>query len=844
MAQTIASLLVEIGVKFKGLTQGIKSAEKELAGLRGTLDKHGKKAAKTFAAVGAAVGAGLYGAVKAASVFQSELVGLGRIAGISGKQLDDVGQKAMRMGSQLGISSKDVVKGMADMAKLGYKTNEILDEMPSIMKFASVKSIEFSKALALTESAMSVFKLGVGGAKKVTDALQYTMDHSTASIDDLKQGFKYAAPAAKAAKFSVGELSAAIGILAKNGTTGSTAGTTLRMALSRLTSGAKPVAEGLASIGFSMTDSSGKLKSGTQIIEELGEKFRNLSPVQQLATANMIFGTNAASGMLKIFNEGPGVFAAFAQGADNAGGAVDKAFVEKQKTFESAMNRFKTSAENAGISIGSALLPTVTKIADKLASLADSFSKLDPSIQAAIGYFAALTLAVAALGLAFSVTGKVISGFQSVFAVLKVIFAGFSTALSFIWGILVSLVTSIAAFLGITVGAFLAIVAAVVAVGIAIYYFWDEIVAGAKMAWEGIKAAFSAIGEFFVAIWEGVKQIAISTWESIQSFFQGVPAFFVGIWNGIVEGVKAFWAVIVAVWDAIVQGIVDAFNWMYEHNYYFEALVDFIKEKFEQAKQFITDIWNSVTSFLSGVWEGIKAVAIAVWDSIVSAIHGYIDMQLAIITTVWNVIKAFFTATWNWIKDTALKVWNAIYSAVEGPVKKAWDWIKKAWEGIKKATSDAFTAVKNKVNEIWTSISTTIRGWASKAWDWGKNMLDQFVAGIKKGAKAVWGAIKSIGSTIKKGLGFHSPPDAGVLSDSDKWMPNFIDMMTRGLEMGIPKLQMAVGDVAATLDLGNSSGYGMSTTNNVNVYPQRANMDARGLTRELTRMAWMNGGYI
>ena len=377
MAQTIASLLIKIGVQVSEVNKGFKQVESKMKGLTSKFQKTGKSIGGAYKVIGAAAVAGFAVAVKAASDFQSELVGLGRIAGVEGKALQDLGNKAMKMGAEFGVASKDVAKGMADMAKLGYKANEILKEFPSILKFAKVKSIDFTKALSLTESAMSVFKLGVGGAKKVTDAFIYTMDHSTATIDDLKQGFKYAAPAAKAAGLSIGDLSAAIGILAKNGTTGSTAGTTLRMGLNRLASDLPAVKKGFNRLGISVTTSTGKFKPFKQIIAEMSKALDGLSESEQLSTVNMIFGTQAGSGFLKILKEGPEVFKHFAEGADNAGGAVDRAFVQKQNTFKEAMNRFNVAIGNLGIAFGTLLLPGLTKVVDWLGKFIEKVSEFN-----------------------------------------------------------------------------------------------------------------------------------------------------------------------------------------------------------------------------------------------------------------------------------------------------------------------------------------------------------------------------------------------------------------------------------------------------------------------------------
>lgn len=688
----IATLLVKIGVEVKEMNKGIEQVEGKMKGLKGIFQKNGAKIAATFGVIGGAIGAGLASGVKAAAEFQTELVGLGRISRTSGQELANLGRHAMKMGSEMGIASSEVVKGMADMAKLGYKTNEILSEMPSIMKFAKIKSLDFASALGLTESAMSVFKLGVGGAKKVTDAFLYTMDHSTATLDDLKLGFKYAAPAAKAAGLSVGELSAAVGILARNGTTGSTAGTTLRMALNRLASDAPAVKKGLETLGVTITDSSGKFKPFKQIVEEMGQAMNGLSPKQQLMTANMIFGTNAGSGMLKILKEGPGVFTEFATGAENAGGTVDKAFTKKLETFEEKMNQMKVAFQNLGISLGTALLPAITDIVDGITKLVDKFNDLDPKTQAVIGYIAAAVAAfgsliaiIAALNFSFGTISTAIGIAQTAFAALRA-----STLLTSIqMGLMSATNTAYAIGSAIATAATWLANAAFTALGAVLAFITSPIGL--------VIAALALLAAGIVYLWnenEGFRNAVKSIWEGIKSFFAGIPGFFAAIWNKIVVG------------------------------------------------------------------------------------------------------------TAQWVIKMSLKVAH-----------------------------------------LWMNIKAKFKEMATGALTWGKDMFKKFADGLSAGFKYVKDKVIQAANWIKSKLGF-SVPESGPLSDADTWMPDMMKLLSTGIEAGIPKLQMAVGDVTSTLDLGASATSSVTNNNTINVNSRQNNLDERGLGRMLERMRILNGGTI
>ncbi|WP_432408561.1 hypothetical protein [Wukongibacter sp. M2B1] len=78
------------------------------------------------------------------------------------------------------------------------------------------------------------------------------------------------------------------------------------------------------------------------------------------------------------------------------------------------------------------------------------------------------------------------------------------------------------------IGVVIALIAALIAIGILVWKNWDTIKAKAFALWEGIKEAFSPIGKFFEGIWEGVK-------TGFKSFIN----FFIAGINKVISGVNS-----------------------------------------------------------------------------------------------------------------------------------------------------------------------------------------------------------------------------------------------------------------------------------------------------------------
>jgi phage-related protein len=277
----------------------------------------------------------------------------------------------------------------------------------------------------------------------------------------------------------------------------------------------------------------------------------------------------------------------------------------------------------------------------------------------------------------------------------------------------------------------------------------------------------------------------------------------------IVAGIALVVAAFIALWnhsDEIIDAIKSGWDAIGE---WFSSLWDDIKSGVEAFGQFFVDLWDSIV-------QGVVDAFMWLYNH-----NYYFKMLVDKIVSLFNKAKSF-----------VLNIWNTISK-----------YLSDKWNAIKTKASEIFESIKNKISDIWSSISSTIQGWASKAYEWGANFLQMLINGIKSKVSAIIDTVKGIGSKIAGFLGFHSPTDKGPLSSSDQWMPNFMNMLEQGLEAGIPKLEMAVGDVAATIATADTiAGASSSVTNNINVSSRQNTLDERGLGRMLERMRILNGG--
>src|SRR5690606_10212586 len=154
-------------------------------------------------------------------------------------------------------------------------------------------------------SAINAFGLSADEASRVADVMAMSANNTAAGVQDLGYSFKYAAPVAKTLGYSIEDLATATGILVDKGLAGEQAGTTLRAALTRLAEPPKEAKKVLDKLGISVVGADKKFKSLAEITEEWNKATADLTDTQKVQYASTIFGTEAYTGMLNLFDAGP-----------------------------------------------------------------------------------------------------------------------------------------------------------------------------------------------------------------------------------------------------------------------------------------------------------------------------------------------------------------------------------------------------------------------------------------------------------------------------------------------------------------------------------------------------------
>lgn len=299
---------------------------------------------------------------------------------------------------------------------------------------------------------------------------------------------------------------------------------------------------------------------------------------------------------------------------------------------------------------------------------------------------------------------------------------------------------------------------------------WASIQAGLAAVWAVVQTALVAIADFFIAQWQRV----VSWWNTM------LPTFMT-IWN--------------AIW-AFLQPII-------------QVIVTFVQAAFENMKTIFIAAWEIIKAVIITVWEIIKAVistAISIITNVISAFAYLLTGQWGKAwQSVLNILKsigAMIASVVGSLINGILSILSSLLGMVGGLFRNAWN---SAWQITGQLLGGLADLIWGKIS----GIGDRIRNFCSEAASWGANLITQFISGIRSKIQGVINAVNDVIGPVKDFLGFSSPTKKGPGSQSHKWAPNFMEMFTAGIRMGIPALKsVASQSVSQLAVLGQSQGVG------------------------------------
>ena len=644
-------------------------------------------------------------AVKTTADFDSEMSKVSAISGATGTDLDKLRGKAREMGAKTKFSASEAAQGMQYMAMAGWKTQDMMDGLEGIMNLAAASGEDLASTSDIVTDALTAFGLSAKDSSHFSDILAAASSNANTNVSMMGETFKYAAPVLGSLGYTAEDAALAIGLMANAGIKSSQAGTSLRGAITNLAKPTDTVAAAMDKYGISLTDSSGKMLSLRELMEQLRQKLGGLSEAEQAQAAAALFGKNAMSGMLAIINGSDKDFEKLAGAIDNCDGSSEKMANTMNDNLQGQITILMSQLQELAISFGEILMPKIRDIVTHIQNFVDKLNAMDEGQKETIlriGMFVA-ALAPMLMGL-----GKVITFSADVSRALGTLSAGLVKAGGFsgVFTKALGLITSPAA---IVVGA----IAAITAVIIHLWNTNEDFRNTITTVWNAIQTTFTtvinAIKSAVQTAWNFMKDNvitpvmnAIST--TITTVWNAIQTTFTTVINAIKSAVQTAWNfmkdnVITPVMNAISTTITTVWNTIKTT---FTTVINAIKSAVQTAWNFMKD------SVITPVMNGIKIVITTVWNAIKTAVQTVVNAIKTTVQTVFNAVKTTVTTIWNAIKTGTSTAWNAVKTAVTTPINAAKSAVTSAINGIKSTISSVWNSVKSATSSTWNAIKTAI----------------------------------------------------------------------------------------------------------------------------------------
>jgi hypothetical protein len=332
----------------------------------------------------------------------------------------------------------------------------------------------------------------------------------------------------------------AVPILSKFGAAAEDSGSSIdevAKAMGRLSKGivdpASKTNEALKAIGISSTDAQGKIRGVDAIMLDLADKFAKLPDgAQKTALAMELFGKSGMN-LIPMLNGGRDALSQYSA-------TIDTEMAQAADKFNDALNAIARSVAGPFNDAVTALLPTLTQLAQNIANFAEWFSGLPKPVQD-------FAIALGGIATAAIILAPVLTPIVGAFKLLAGLKLGATIAgwIPVIGQIGPALLTVGKILLGVFSGP-VGWVALAVAAGVAIYAFRDQIGQAFKaigavlqQAAAGFKIVFiDPVANALKAMVDGIKSLFSGLAQALTAPFTAVATMIKGVVNGIIGGIE------------------------------------------------------------------------------------------------------------------------------------------------------------------------------------------------------------------------------------------------------------------------------------------------------------------
>jgi TP901 family phage tail tape measure protein len=608
--------------------------------------------------------------IRTASQYEDALKEIEVRAGLSAEQIAMVEEKTRDLSLSSQYGPTEVADAFLQLLTSGSSVEEAMLQIDSVIQGASASGMELGTTADALTDIMAAFGLEADQSGAVMQALAAASGSSSATMEDLVQGFANVGPMARNMGLNVDDTAAVLAVFSENGIKGAEAGTQLRSMLNNMTRPTDDVRELWDDLGISMYDARGNMRPLNDVIRDLNRSMAGMSESERNETITTLAGSYGQLGLSALLaSDGFGAMAESMQGQ----ASVQDIAASKLETFSGGLSFLQGSLELLQVTalqplMDQYLTPLVNLIADVVNSLTE-WMIANPELSAGIvAVLAGLTL----LGPVLVVAGTAITALGGVVGAL----GGALALLMSPIGLVMAAIAALAVAWATDFGGMRATLQPVV----------DFIVGAASSAidgfigllgsiWAEVRPALEMLANWFMV--DALPAIVSILEDSVYPILLRFVNWLNELWHLTQPQLQALWdwftvtalpAVMSFITDTVLPGI--------------QTLIDWIGRIWTDVQPYLTSLYEwFVVTFLPGVISFLE-----------TSVFPVINSLIGLFSDIWRLVSPHLEALYNWFMVDALP---AIKNFIEGPVTDAINGIIGVFGGFLDIVNDAINGVRD-----------------------------------------------------------------------------------------------------------------------------------------------------
>lgn len=722
--------------------------------------------------------AGMGIAIKSSVDWEQALAGVAKTTNMSGSELNKMGNEITKMSNTMPFAATEIA-GVAEAAgQLGIKKQDITSFTRTMMNLGVATNLTADEAA--TEFAR--FANAANMPIKDVDRLGSTvvaLGNSTATTEkEIVEMAQRLAGAGAQAGFSSDEIMSVSAAMSSVGIEAEAGGTAMTQIWNKMT---KAVAEGGDTLdSFAKTAGvSGKefaqiwennpSKALSMFVKGLGETEGGAKGVLKALDDVGIKGIREADTIRRMANNHQVLDKALKTGSEGwkENSALTNEANVRYETMGSKLKMLKNTFINFARTIGDAVAPIVSFLADKLTGLFEHLQGTSNATKIAIAAFTLLGVAIPPLIVATGVLAHSIVGISEAMTLLNATKGGakfFSLFNGGIKGVLpniAQLLTKIPLIGGLMTaltGPVGIAVAAIAGIGTAFVVAYKK----SETFRNIVNAVINPVKNAFIGLWNIIKQFGAgikavfsgNTGEGLNIFKKILPdeaarqftstlLMIRGAYNDFVNFIKsisiAVGAYFKAFWKENGDSIIAAFQIV-------KATVSIVLSTLYNA--IIKPILGAIKTSFSIVFNGLKQIVINVFTSIRMVVQGGLNVIRGII----NIFKGLFTGDFSLMWQGIKQVFSGALQVIAGILRFALGNLVIIAKTLGALLINAFRAIWTVIKNVIT-LSVRVSVTVVKALFTGmKNAVIAIFTGLKNLSIAIWNGLKNGVIAIVRGF--------------------------------------------------------------------------------------------